>query len=134
MNEKPNPRHDNVGSKRFVLSVACTNDLVDAPGHFVIDITPRYARTLLARLRMVRRMQQKNRSLYKLHWWDYSGDYFAGDPDDRDADAEPQSMECNQMVISDDIIWKAIVKHTDVYASTDALTEKDLRAIVRRSA
>lgn len=121
-------------SKRIVLPVHVGNDFAAAPDYFVIEIAPAYARTLLGRLRLVRKLHRRDRDVFKTTWWDYSGAYFAGDPEEHDEALEPARMECNQLVVSDDIIWKAIVKHTDVYASTDPLTEKDLLRLARRAA
>lgn len=119
-----------VEPKRFILETHYSNEFGSGADYFVIEIDKEYALALLKKLELVRRLHQEDDTVYKLHWWDYSGDYYEGDPEEHDAEERQAArMECNQLVISDDIIWKAIPKHTDFYASTTSISVEQLAAI-----
>ena len=120
-------------SKQFVLHVSSTNEYLDGFDTFVVEINPEYARLLLDRIKLLEAVQKEDKEAYELYFWDPSGDYFEGDPDEPDADRAPSRAECHQLVVrQEEVNWVAIPKHTDLYVTTDSIRVDQLTEIAAR--
>jgi hypothetical protein len=116
--------------KKFVLRASCSNEYLDGFDFFVVEIGPEYARLLLERIKLLQAVRAKDDEAYELYFWDYSGDYFGGDPDEQDGPSEPSRTECHQLVArEDEVLWTAIPKHTDVTVTTDSIKAADLAEV-----
>jgi len=113
-----------------VLRVSCSDEHLDGFDYFVVEIGPDYARLLLERIKMFESIRARDQDAYELYFWDYSGQYFRGDPDEPGEVREPSRAECNQLVVrEDEVLWTAIPKHTDVYVTTDSIKTADLAEV-----
>jgi len=119
-------------SKQFVLHVSCANEYLDGFDTFVVKISPEYARILLNRIKLLEAVQKQDKEALELYFWDPSGDYFGGDPDEPATDRAPSRAECHQLVVRlDEVNWVAIPKHTDIYVTTDSIRVDQLAEIAR---
>jgi len=117
-------------SKQFVLHVSSTNEYLNGFDTFVVEISPEFAQLLLDRIKLLEAVQKQDKEAYELYFWDPSGDYFGGDPDEHDADRPPSRAECQQLVVrQDEVNWVAIPKHTDLYVTTDPIRVDQLAEI-----
>lgn len=115
---------------QFVLHVSCANEYLDGFDAFVVEISPEYARILLERINLLEAVQKQDKDAFELYFWDPSGDYFGGDPDEPDVAGTPSRAECQQLVVrEDEVNWVVIPKHTDLYVTTDPIRATDLAEI-----
>jgi len=116
--------------KRFILGVSCSNEYLDGFDYFVVDVDPTCAQLLLKRIELVRSLKKQDSDVYELYFWDYQGDFFAGDSDEHDGGREPSTAECQQLAVREnDLFWTAIPKHTDIYVVTDSIRADQLAEI-----
>lgn len=117
-------------AKQFILGASCPNEYLDGFDYFVVEISPEMAQALLDRIKLFKDVQRHDRQAYELYFWEYSGDYFGGDPGEHDASSEPSWTECSQLVVSEnEVFWTAIPKHTDIYVTTDSIKAADLAEV-----
>jgi hypothetical protein len=73
-------------------------------------------------------------NLWSVKAWDYTGDWLNGTWDSDDGElaldeTEPERMECDAIVVSDDDChWEAYVNNCDIHCETEYVNISDLEA------
>lgn len=111
---------------------------------FVVEINLEYAKHLLRLVRTMQTLQRRFKDIYKLEFWDRSGDYHAADdaPDGappsltilgdatRVPTGDPSRTECKRLMVTVDAIhWTAYPKHCDVEIETEELPLAEIQGI-----
>jgi hypothetical protein len=132
--------------RRFILKtelVEAGDWMPEEQECFVIEITPDYAKVLLARLESFMGVAGQDRALWEMYFWDSSGDYYGVDwektVEEYDEEGReivvpkfdaPGRTEVDQLIVrKEELCWTAMPKHGDVYTVTDAIKWHEIRQI-----
>ena len=98
-----------------------------------VELTESLACRLLARIKTLRDVNEKDREAYEIYYWDDSPQYYSGDPKKyrKSGKKVSASTECDQLVVRmDEIAWMCYPKHTDVTITTEHVPVKELNRMV----
>ena len=123
------------GNINLTLEVYGTPEECDHPVHFKVTLTPER----IAQIRQMAAIVKEHKSidglnLWSVKAWDYTGDWLNGtwDADDGELaldETEPERMECDAIVVSDDDChWEAYVNNCDIQCETEYMNISDLEA------
>lgn len=90
-----------------------------------VNITPQYAKELLKKIELVRKIRKSDDQLWEMYYWDDSASYFE---EKNELNSSP--TECDQLIVrADEVQWCAYIKHSEnVEVRTDKVTYDFLKA------
>lgn len=104
--------------KNWVFLPVSTNDNYGAGDYAVavVDITPEYAKELIKKVALVRKIRATGEKLYEMAYWDGSATY--GKDEKELSVSDPHlcgsPTECDQLLVgADGVKWCAYIKHSD---------------------
>jgi hypothetical protein len=116
------------GNKVKFLDVTANTEY-DISGYEVaeVEINNVYAKKLLSRMDMFRKMQKEDSDLCELYFWDNCVTYRESKT------GQPNTAECGQLIVRDgNVQWTAYPKHTEgVELRTEQVYETELEELAK---